>query len=125
MCWIRVSKLFMPPGISPYGHVFPQSAKRLVDFLFNNGLISYQRVNYEWGQLSIGRYPDDGTWYHIEQIVVDHPDYIARHHYFQEHRVVYSNIYFGLESHYPLKTLGDLPPLSLGLIQSPKIMNNE
>jgi len=54
--WLAVSKMYIPTGVKLFGDIYPKAAQNLIEFLFLNGLETYQKINTSWGQLSVGRY---------------------------------------------------------------------
>lgn len=112
MCWLAVSKIYIPIGVKLFGEVYPIQANNLIKFLFLNGLDSYQKINTSWGQLSIGRYSSLQSIQQLDEIVKNNINYQLRSNYFSTYNIQQERIYIGLEEKFNSKSNGIiLPPI--------------
>lgn len=100
MIWIRVSKIYIPPGVKLFGQVYPREARDLIQLLFDNGIVSYQKIDTSWGQLSIGRFPSSEIMENLDVLEKLSPDYQTRCKYFNDNDIIQERIYIGPESDY-------------------------
>lgn len=98
--WLRVSKIYIPPGVKLFGQIYPREARDLIQLLFDNGTESYQKIDTPWGQLSIGRFPSKEIMENLDVLEKLSPDYQTRCKYFRDNGITQERIYIGSESDY-------------------------
>lgn len=106
MCWLRVSKLYFKKEIKLFGEMYPEHAKNLIYSLIKIGLISYQRVNTDFGQLAIGRYNSLSSMIEIDKLISNNESYKIRQQYLLTNNIRYELVYSGYEMLYSSRLTG-------------------
>lgn len=115
--WLAVSKIYIPAGVKLFGDIYPNSAQNLIEFLFLNGLETYQKINTDWGQLSVGRYLSQGNLQKLDNERKNNTDFLLRLRYFEENNIKQERIYEGPDECYNSKITDiELPPPNYNIL---------
>lgn len=100
MEWLLVFKFNFPDNVKSYSESYPESNQRLMNFYYENGLISAMPVLKDGKSLTYVVWKSKEIYDNVCILQVDNPDYIARKQYNDDNNIVQEILYQGLQSEF-------------------------